>query len=260
MENQVKAVPESAQPSKKPRKSIWLFIFLGLACLCICLLIPLVAIVRDPSWLNLLDTGAPRVEISEGSYEGTIYTAPEGNFSCDFSTIMSTSFSPYLQNTSGARSSGLVWGDVWANNDFGSLYQVIYFQLADSNDASLNSEIQNTESDLRDVFNNIILSKRQNDFPGAQVLDQKFVNNKWLVVVHVPHGSNLVSSPASDPSNQTVSDLTEAHYVFVAGPWLYFVVYGITPLSFDTPTTWAPQDTQHMQSQLDEFLAGCDFK
>lgn len=98
MDNQMNAASTTPQPAQKSKKWIWLWISVGFVCLCACLIIPLVAILRDPTWLNILDTGAPQVKISAGTYNGTTYTAREGNFSCDYS-IMASGSSPVLQDT-----------------------------------------------------------------------------------------------------------------------------------------------------------------
>ena len=263
MDSQISPVPTTPQAPQKSRKMIWLWIFLGFACLCLCLIIPLVAILRDPTWLNILDTGAPQVKISAGTYNGTIYTAPTSNFSCDFGNMMVPGFSPVLQDTTFNLPDGSavgVGGQVWTTDDEGNEYGVVYFQLSNKNTIATD-KIHNTEGDLKVVFNDIFLRTPQGHHPGTQVLDQKFVgNDRLLDVFYVPQGSSLTSSPASDPNTKTVMDLIESDYALVAGQWLYFVFYGRTPDLINTPTPWSPDDTQAMQGHLDTFVKGCNFK
>lgn len=127
MDNQANPLPTTPQPAQKKRKPIWLWLFLGLACLCLCAIIPIVAVVMDPTWLNLFKTGAPQVKISAGTYDGTIYTAPKGIFSCEFKDIMVNGLNPVLHASENIEKGT---GTVFAWNDFGQQYGVDYFKIS----------------------------------------------------------------------------------------------------------------------------------
>lgn len=237
----------SSQPSQKPRKLIWLWTLLGIACLCV--VIPLVVIVLNPTYLNLLKTGAPQVKISAGTYDGTIYTAPDGNFSCDFKDIMSNGLNPLLQAEKLTQ-----YGTVFALNDFGVQYGVDYFKTSLVKNGSFGESLSNPETrqqGLQGILKDILLP----NLAQSTVSHQEFLPNDILfVVVYVPGASNLVQQSGSDGSTKR-EDYQESYYIFAGKDWFYFVYYFITPMSDSN----APSPS-HMQAGVDEFYRGCQFQ
>lgn len=250
MDNQVNPVPTVPQPSQKKSRPIWLWIILGFACLCSCAIIPIVAVVRDPTWLNLLKTGAPQVKISAGTYNGTIYTAPESKFSCDFKDIMVSGLNPLLQASENVEKGT---GTVFAWNDFGQQYGVDYFNTAlwggDTLVKSL-SDPETRQQSLQAILKNILLPARS---PKAEVTHQEFLPNDLLfVVLNDPEASNLVQE-----SNGVTARLNnqEGYYIFAGKEWFYFAYYYQTPRS--ESQLLSPPD---MQSKVDGFYRGCQFQ
>jgi hypothetical protein len=254
MDNQLNTGPATSQPPPKAKKKVWLWVLPGFVCLCLCVVIPLMVAARTPTLLNLFNTGVARVKISAGKYDGKTYTADGGIFSCDYSLIMSSHFSPLLQDTASTQPDGSTRGDAWATDDFGTRYEIAYVQLV--NETTVNAD------ELITVYNAAFVNKS----PGVKVLDQKPISdNKILTITYVPHGSNLTISkqaPNSPNIQKTIADLIRADYFFVSGQRVYIASYGKTPLIIGTPapTTWSPDDTKNMQAKLDEFFAGCSFK
>jgi hypothetical protein len=247
MDNPVNPSATSSPPSQKPRKTIWLWISLGIACLCV--MIPLIAIVIDPTYLNLLKTGAPQVKINVGTYDGTIYTAPDENFSCDFKVIMSNGLNPLLQAMKYDQ-----YGTVYALDDFGTQYGVDYFNTSLVKNGAYEKPLSNPETrqeGLQEILEDLLLPHLEQN----TIIHQEFLQNDILfVVVYVPGASNLVQQSGSDGSTKR-EDYQESYYIFAAQDRFYFVYYFITPMaSSNTPSP------SNMQAGLDEFYRGCHFQ
>lgn len=238
----------SQKPQKK--KSVWILILIIFACLCVCLSIPLIAIIIDPSWLNLLDTGAARENVQAGNYEGTIYTAPQGNFSCDFNIIMQDGFSPVLNASENIE---VGTGTAFATDDFGQQYGVDYFKTAVFTDADFKKAISNPDTrqqSLQAILENVLLPALGEK---SVINHQEFLQDDTLfVVITSPEASLLIQE-----SNGTTErlDYQQGYYIFATGEWFYFVYSYITPTNIFQPLS--PVD---MQSRVDKFYQGCQFQ
>ncbi|MBP6811956.1 MAG: hypothetical protein KA138_10580 [Saprospiraceae bacterium] len=248
MDNQINEIP---QPAKKQKKSIWLWILLGLLGLvCLCLAVAAVVIINNPLLLNIFDTGSADTDIKVGTYDGTIYTAPNNIFSCDFKDIMQDGLNPILHADENTAKNGD--GFVAASNDFGNQYGVHYFNILnwggkDMAEALLASNTR--EEALQNTLEQTVLFW----FPNAIVTHQEFLPNAILfVVIDNPGVSNL---EVTQNGVTTPADSQEGYYIFSEKEWIYVLYHSIVPLEESLKF-----DPDVMQNQVDSFYQGCQFQ
>lgn len=234
----------------KPKTWVWLTGLgaLGLLCVC-CLAVPIVAILNDPTYLNVFDTGSPKTEIKDGAYEGTVYTAPEGNFSCDFGLIMIQGASPVLHAYQ-TKEDGT--GTAFVIDDTGKQYGVDYFRTKVFREQYV-APLANpdTRREVLQVFlEDILLPVYQ----GATISHHEFLPGDILFsILYQPEGSPIVSVSALDGA-ETQLDYQQGYYIFATEEWVYFVYSFVVPDSISE--SLSPPD---MQSRVDEFYRGCQF-
>ena len=248
MENKINEIP---QPAKKQKKSIWLWILLGLLGLvCLCLAVAAVVIINNPLLLNIFDTGSADTDIKVGTYDGTIYTAPNNIFSCDFKDIMQDGLNPILHADENTAKNGD--GFVAASNDFGNQYGVHYFNILnwggkDMAEALLASNTR--EEALQNTLEQTVLFW----FPNAIVTHQEFLPNAILfVVIDNPGVSNL---EVTQNGITTTANSQEGYYIFSEMEWIYVLYHSIVPLEESLKF-----DPDVMQNQVDSFYQGCQFQ
>lgn len=241
-------------PEPAPRKSkkwIWIIALCLLGCLCLIVATPVVAVIFDPSLLNLFKTGEPRVDIGAGAYEGTVYTAPDGLFSCNFKDIMAPGFNPILR---AVEEKEYGTGAVFATDDIGQQFGVDYFKSAVFRGGQYSNglALPDTRADtLQATLENVLLPVRGE---SAEVADMKFTEPDLLfAVLIVPGGSHLVVSQNGGESRPANS--IEAYLIFTRGEWFYFLYFVQTP-AFGIETF----DLDYLQSRAEEFYRGCTFQ
>jgi hypothetical protein len=248
MVNQTNTIPASPQPPQKPKRSIRLLIILGLTGLCLCLIIIFAVVIMSSAKTNLLNTNAPQVNISAGTLNGTIYTAPEGIFSCDFIDLLYGGQHPYFIDRKLDKN-----GTVFGFNDYGNQYGVDYFNTflwgGDDLVKSL-SDPKTRQKSLEAFVENPLLSAKSQK---AQVTHQEFITNDILfVVINNPEASNLVQ----EINGVTIPlDYQEGYYIFAGKEWFYFVNFNLTPhgdLELIGPL--------EMQNQVESFYENCKFQ
>lgn len=248
MDNQTNTIPAAPQPSQKPNRLIWLLILLGLAGLCLCLMVIFTVVMTNSAITNLLNVTAPDVNISYGKLDGTIYTAPEGIFSCDFVDLLYGDYHPTLFDRKLERN-----GTVFGFNDYGNQYGVDYFNIflwgGEDLVKSLSDPKTRQKSLVALVETSLLSAKSQK----AQVTHQEFITNDILfVVINDPEASNLVQE-----SNgvTTPLDYQEGYYIFAGKEWFYFVNFNLTP--HDELELISPLE---MQNAVESFYENCQFQ
>lgn len=183
------------------------------------------------------------MNIEAGTYEGTIYTAPDGNFSCNFEDIMAPGFNPILEaqedSTNGT-------GSAVASDDLGQRYGVEFFISS----SAFTSE--DRQDSLQEVLETIVLKARG---ANAEVVHQEFlVGDILFVILNNPGGSFLsFTQNGGDPQP---GDSWEGYYIFAVGGRFYFVYYYSTPApGFDQTL-----DNEFLRLRVDEFYRGCQFQ
>ena len=252
MDNPLSASPELSPAPRKQRKTAWIWISAVLACLCLCVAIPVVAVIMDPTYLNLFTTGAPQVQITAGTYEGTIYTSPDGHFSCDFNIIMDPGMNPVLRANENTEKGT---GTAFALNDFGMQYGVDYFHIASLNNSNnglaedLASPNPRRET-LQAISDKILLPVWG---PKATITHQEFLQDDILfAIIYAPETSDLISE---QNGVTTRLDYQEGYYIFASSEWFYFVYAFVTPTNISEPLS-----PPAMQSRVDEFYQVCQFQ
>lgn len=248
MDNQINEIPQAAQKNKK---SIWLWILLGLLGLvCLCLAVTAVVIINNPLLLNIFDNGSADTDINVGTYEGTIYTAPNNIFSCDFKDIMQDGLNPILRADENQTKNGD--GFVAASNDFGQQYGVHYFNVIKWGGEDLVKALSSSDT-REETLQNILEQTVLFWFPNAIVTHQEFLPNAILfVVIDNPGVSNL---EVTQNGVTTTADSQEGYYIFFEKEWIYVLYHSIVPLEESLKF-----DPDVMQSQVDGFYQGCQFQ
>lgn len=236
---------------KKSRKWFWIISLSVLGCLCLIVAIPLVAVINNPNLLNLFKTGEPRTNLDAGTYEGTVYTAPGGLFSCDFKDMMTPGLSPLLQAFEDKeRGTGVVF----ASDDFGQQFGVDYFNSAIFGGSELADALAlpDTRAEtLQAILENVLLPARGQN---ADVADMKFVQPDILfAAIIAPGASHLTVSQNGGEARP--ADNVEAYLIFTRGEWFYFV-YHFQTLMLDNTVF----DLDNLQSRVEEFHRGCTFQ
>ncbi len=247
MNHQTDEIPQTA---KKKQNRTWLWILLGLfGVTCLCLIFAAVVIINNPLLLNIFDNGSADTDINVGTYEGTIYTAPNNIFSCDFKDIMYDGFDPFLSADENTIKNGD--GFVAASNDFGQQYGVHYFNIIKWGGEDLAEALSSSntrEKELQNVLEQTVLFW----FPNAIVTHQEFLPNAILfVVIDNPGASNLEETYNGVT---TTLDSQEGYYIFAKNEWIYILYHSIAPLD-----EYRKFDPDVMQSEVDGFYQGCQF-
>ena len=247
MDSQINEIP---QPAKKPKKAVWLWILLGLlGLICLCLAITAVVIIKNPLLLNIFDTGSADTDINAGEYNGTIYTAPNGVFSCDFKDIMQDGLNPILRADKNAEYED---GTVSASNDFGQQYGVYYFNILKWGGKDMVEALSSSatrEESLQSVLEETILLW----YPNVVITHQEFLPSGVLfVILDNPGHSNLV---VTQNGVTTPADSQEGYYIFAGKEWIYVLYYYAVPLDESLKF-----DPDVMQSQVNGFYQGCQFQ
>ena len=248
MDNQTN---EISQPAIKNKKAMWLWILLGLLSLvCLCLVIAGVVVINNSLLLNIFDTGSADTDINVGTYNGTIYTAPNNIFSCDFKDIMQDGLNPILRADENTTKNGD--GFVAASNDFGQQYGVHYFNVIKWGGEDLVKALSSSntrEETLQNILEQTVLFW----FPNAIVTHQEFLPNTILfVVIDNPGVSNL---EVTQNGVTTTADSQEGYYIFSEKECIYVLYHSIVPLEESLKF-----DPDVMQSQVDGFYQGCQFQ
>lgn len=249
MEHSTDAPTALPQSSKKRGIKPWQLILLSIfACSCLCLSVGIVIVFSDPTWLSIFDTGAPKINVQDGTYKGSVYTAPDGNFSCDFSPMMQGNFGQVL-NAKKIPEKDM--GTAFVMDDFGSQYGVDYFHLDPGSDWLMGLDDPDVlRGNLEIMLTDILLFNRG---PNAGVTHREFLPDDILYVILYNNGvSHLVS--VRDGVSSTL-DYQEGYYIFYSGDWIYLVYAYITPT--EILSALSPAD---MQSRVDGFYRGCQFK
>ncbi|MEW5940340.1 MAG: hypothetical protein AB1750_11795 [Chloroflexota bacterium] len=249
MENPINIPSAMPESPKKPGSKLWLWILLGVvACACLCLLAVFVIVLNDPTLLYLLDTHAPDINVQDGTFNGSVYTAPDGNFSCEFGPLMQGNFGQVLTAQKIPEKN---LGTVFIYDDFGSQHGVDYFHPTPGSDWLKGLDNPETlRGNLEFMLTEILLPNRG---PNASVTHREFLPGDILyVILYNTDASHLVSV-----SNgvSTVEDYQEGYYIFYSGEWIYLVYKYITVSAIDE--AWSPAD---LQSRVDEFYRRCQFQ
>lgn len=235
---------------KKSRKWLWAIPAVMLGCLCLIVAVPAIAILNDPTLLNLFKTGDPRADIKAGSYEGTVYTAPGDLFTCDFKDIMAPGWNPLLRAFENKERGT---GTVFAADDFGQQYGVDYFHAATFGGDELASALSLPDTrgeSLQAILETVLLPARGE---SASVADMEFIQPDVLfAVVIAPGGSHLMVSQNGGEARP--ADSMEAYLIFTRGEWFYFVYHYQTP-TFGNETF----DLEVLRGYVEEFHRGCRF-
>ena len=211
-----------------------------------------------------LGTGQPLIHVETGSYKSQRYTAPDGNFSCDFSLALNNNLNADLY-------SGKQNGDsyVYTTDDFGQKYAVDSLNpdfVGRNSFARLLDPATHT-AQLDNFLKTVVLRAELNHSPDSKITHQEFVSDDILfAVLTVPHGSDLISSTSGnvtsinrssgDASTTERMDVQKAYYIFAKTNWVYLVYFVYTP-----SPVWNPAlEPSALQTRLQEFYQGCEFK
>jgi hypothetical protein len=248
MNDQINEIPQSA---KKAKKRTWIWILLGaLGLVCLCLAVMAVIAVNNPFFLNIFDTGSADTDINAGEYNGTIYTAPNDIFSCDFKDIMQDGLNPILRADENTGKNGD--GFVAASNDFGQQYGVHYFNILKWGGKDL-AEALSSSNTREEALQNILEQSVLFWFPNAIVTHQEFLPSAILfVVIDNPGVSNL---EVTQNGVTTPADSQEGYYIFAEKEWIYVLYHSIVPLEESLKF-----DPVVMQSQVNGFYQNCQFQ
>ncbi len=244
---------KTAKTAPRPRKNRgWLWVLLALGLLSLCAIV-VGAVFSLYNYLSSQTDGfsqdplyVTEVNITAGTYQDNRYTPSEQNFSCDFGEMLNGTVYPSLYDRRQED-----YGAVWSMDGYGQQFGVDYFRYSVLPDETkdLLEDPQTMRDGLQKLFEDILLSNRQQNYSGIEVVHQGFVNDEILfVVLDVPHGSNL-------SQNNVALDSQEADYIFVKGEWFYFVFH------IHTPTETVKRfDKDKIQTRVEEFYRGCNFK
>lgn len=249
MENPTDA-PSALPNPRKPGKMLWLLIPAAFLCICACVAVPVVAVIDDPTLLNVFKTGAPKTKIEAGTYEGAIYTAPDGNFSCDFGLIMIQGMNPILRAYQDKEAGT---GTAFVIDDTGKQYGVDYFRTKVFREQYV-APLANpdTRREALQVFLDDILLPV---YANATISHQEFLPGDILyAILYQLEGSPIISVSALD-GTETQLDYQQGYYIFATEEWVYFVYSFVVP-----DTIFPPLSPPDMQSRLDEFYRGCQFQ
>ena len=247
MDSQINEIP---QPAKKPKKAVWLWILLGLLGLvCLCLAIAAVVVIKNPLLLNIFDTGSADTDINAGEYNGTIYTAPNDVFSCDFKDIMQDGLNPLLRTDEVNAENR---GAVFASNDLGEQYGVYYFNILNWGGEDM-VEALSSSSTREEILQSVLEQTILATFPNTAITHREFLPSAILfVVLDNPGNSNLV---VTQNGVTTPADNQEGYYIFARKEWVYVLYYYAVPLDESLKF-----DPDVMQSQVNGFYQGCQFQ
>lgn len=176
----------------------------------------------------------------QGTLAGTRYTAPQGNFSCDFSSTRAD------MDTLGDDDNS-----VWASNNIGGLFFIDYAPIKDDKKYLFEDDTtkQNT---LESVANNQLVPGWEKDYPGTRVLHSTFLNSDmYFIFVHVPGGSRVATNGAGEPL-----DSYRGLYIFAENDWLYFVQYDKTNILSPNEAV----EISEIQLPLADLYRECEFK
>ena len=230
------------EPAKKPKNLKWLWILLGIIGLACLALIAVVVIIA-----NLSNN---QVIIDAGTYDGTVYTASDDHFSCDFKDIMTKDFNPSIDANESIKN-GTGYVEAW--NELGQNYGVDYFNMSEwggEEMAILLSSPDTREKALQSFFNNTVLQRS----PNATITYQEFLpTGELFVALDNPEGSRKLTVETNGVTKQ--ADTQEGYYIVAQKDWLYLVHFFTVPV-FDT-TRLSPSD---IQSKANNFYQNCQFQ
>jgi hypothetical protein len=248
MDNQPNAVPLTPEPPKKSKKWIFLLIGVPVVCICVCLIGAGVMSMMDPAILNTFNTTAPRVEISAGTYEGTVYTAPNDLFTCDYGGIMVDGWGARLYAEHDETGSSFVF----TSDLLGRQYGVDYFNISEFfGEEGLEAISNRVERELKlRVFLEAVFLRE--DLLEGTITHQEYLDSEMLfATIQRSRASHYVNADGTDAS----VDRLESYYVFPDKEWVYFVYYYVALQGIYHDMT-----PSRMKAGLDAFYQGCEFQ
>ncbi len=237
---------ENLTPVSQPKKSkLWIWIVLGLVALCVAGF-AILALVFGVSFWSLLQqaSGAPILEISEGTYDGTRYTLSDGTFSCNYADVTLPGFTLYDKRRDD-------FGAVWSSDDFGSDSYVEYWILPDEYIATL-TDAKSQKDELK-IWADNYMDGDIDRSTTASVISSEYVNDQlYFLATKVPGTSYLV-----EQTSGVALDMIHARYFFFKNSRLYVVGSASSPI---LSSSVGDPDGAALQSRLDDFYRGCAFQ
>lgn len=230
------------EPAKKVKNLKWLWVLLGVIGVACSALIAVVVIIAY--------LGNDQKAIGAGAYSGTIYTAPDNRFSCDFKDVMTGGFNPSIAASEDIKKGA---GHVEAWNEMGQSYGVNYVNMASWDGKEVAEALSSRDATgkaLQTFLNDLAVGRS----PNTTIVHQEFLpTGELFVVLNSLEGSRILTLETNGVSRP--ADAHEGYYIFVQKNWLYLVHFFRVPiLANDQP------DPTYLQGEVGNFYQNCQFE